>query len=232
MSTGRQFGDGILFRVTNYVYWWLATEVLFVVAIAPLVLALVFLDRDPSNAILYALAALFLGPAIAATLHCARKVLREDDLDPARDFWRGYRLNVAVLAFWAPAVAMATILLLDLGHLAGRSSDGATAQRIAILVVGLVGALWLTNMLVISASFTFRRRDLARLAVFYLGASYRITLGNLACLFLAGVLAVLASDWALLAAGSALVGLVALNTTDLVAQVEARFTPPAVEPPQ
>ena len=229
MSTGRsqQFGEGVLFRVTNYVYWLIATEVLFVVASLPLVAALLFLDRDPSNAILYALAGLPLGPAVAATLHCARKVLREKDLDPARDFWRGYRLNVAVMAFWAPAVAVATILLLNLGHLAGSGSAGAPALRIAILGVALVGALWLTNMLVISTAFTFRLRDLARLSVFYLGASLRITVGNLACLFIAGTLLVLVSDWALLLAGSALVGLVALNTTDLVAQVEARFTAPA-----
>ena len=183
------------------------------------------LDRDSSNAILYAVASLSAGPAVAATLHCMRKMLREKDLDPARDFVRGYRLNVAVaLRSWAPAVATATILLLNLGHLAGSEAATAPALRAAILLVALIGALWLTNMLVISTSFTFRLRDLARLSVFYLGASLRITLGNLGCLFLAGALLVLASEWSLLLAGSVLVGLVALTTADLDAQVEARFT--------
>jgi len=205
---GRQSGDGALFRITKYVCWFTATEVLLVVAGLPLVLALLLLDRDSSNAILYAVAGLSAGPAVAATLRCMRKMLREKDLDPARDFVRGYRLNVAVaLRFWAPAVATATILLLNLG-----------------LLVALIGALWLTNMLVISTSFTFRLRDLARLSVFYLGASLRITLGNLGCLFLAGALLVLASEWSLLLAGSVLVGLVALTTAGLDAQVEARFT--------
>lgn len=227
MSTdrGRQSGDGALFRITKYVCWFTATEVLLVVAGLPLVLALLLLDRDSSNAILYAVAGLSAGPAVAATLHCMRKMLREKDLDPARDFVRGYRLNVAVaLRFWAPAVATATILLLNLGHLAGSEAATAPALRAAILLVALIGALWLTNMLVISTSFTFRLRDLARLSVFYLGASLRITLGNLGCLFLAGALLVLASEWSLLLAGSVLAGLVALTTADLDAQVEARFT--------
>jgi uncharacterized membrane protein YesL len=227
----REFGDGVLFRFTNHVYWLMATELFLVVASIPLVVALLFLDRDSSNAILYALAATSLGPALAATLHCVRKILREKDLDPSRDFLRGYRLNVVgTLKFWVPSVAVLTILLLDSGW--GSAADAVL--RAALLVVALLGTLWVMNMLVISTSFTFRLRDLVRLSVFYLGASLRITIGNLATLFLASVLLLYTSDWVLLLCGSLFVGLFALNTADLVTQVQTRFTGPAdgVSPPE
>ena len=225
---GRQFGDGVLFRFTNHVYWLIATEFYFVVASLPFIVALLFLYRDPSNAILYAIAGTFLGPALAATLHCVRKIMREKDLDPTRDFLRGYRLNVTdTLKYWVPAVAVLTILLLNLRFLETRGSDVDAALQIVVLVVALFGALWLMNMMVISTSFTFRLRDLARLSVFYIGASLKTTLGNLAALFLAGVLLFLTSDWVLLLCGSLFVYLCALSTEDLVARVQARFTAPA-----
>jgi uncharacterized membrane protein YesL len=206
----------------------MATEFYFVVASLPLVVALLFLERDASNAILYAIAATFLGPALAATLHCVRKIMREGDLNPTADFLRGYRLNVKdTLKFWVPAVAALTILLLNLRFLEMGGSPVDAALQIVTLVVALLGALWLMNMMVISTSFNFRQRDLARLSVFYLGRTLRITLGNLATLFLAAVLLLLTSDPVLLLCGSLFVYLFALNTADLVTQVAARFTYPA-----
>jgi len=234
-SGPRQFGDGVLFRFTNHVYWIMATEFFLVVASLPLVVALLFLDRDSSNAILYALAGASLGPALAATLHCIRKTLRESDLNPTRDFLRGYRLNVVgTLKFWVPAVAVLTILLLDSGFLQTRGSAVDAVLRTALLVVALLGALWVMNMMVISTSFTFRQRDLARLSVFYLGKSPRTTLGNVSTLFLAAVLLLFTSDWVLLLCGSLFVYLFALNTADLVKQVQTRFTGPAdgISPPE
>ena len=221
-----QWGEGILFRLTNHVYWLLATEVCLVIASLPFVLALLFLDRDASNAILYAAAAVFLGPALAATLHCMRKISREGELDPARDFIRGYRLNVVdTLTYWVPSVAVLTMLVLNLMHPGtGHSWDGAL--QIATLCLAALGSLWLMNMLAISTSFTFRSRDLARLSAYYLGKALRITLGNVSVLFLIAVLLLLTSDWVLLLFGSLFVNLFASNTADLVTRVQARFTRP------
>lgn len=225
----RQYGDGALFRISNYVYWLLATEVYLVVASLPFALAFVFLERDPSNAVLYAVAATFLGPAVAAALHCVRKVMREKDLDPARDFMRGYRLNLLdTLKFWVPTVAVLTILALNLQSLDTQDSAIGGVLRILVVLLALVGTLWLMNLMVISTAFHFRARDLARLSVYYLGKMPRITLGNLATLFIAAALLLVTSDWVLFLCGSLLVCLFALNTADLVTQVHARFTVPSV----
>ena len=122
---------------------------------------------------------------------------------------------------------MLTVFLLNLGFLQTQHSAADAALRTVMVAVALLGALWLMNMMVISTSFTFRLRDLARLSVFYIGASLKTTLGNLAALFLAGVLLFLTSDWVLLLCGSLFVYLCALSTEDLVARVQARFTAPA-----
>ena len=95
------------------------------------------------------------------------------------------------------------------------------------MAVAVLGSLWLMNMMLISTSFNFRQRDLARLSVYYLGTTLRITVGNLSVLFLAAVLVLLTSDWVLFLCGSLFVYLFARNTADLVKQVEVRFTGPA-----
>jgi hypothetical protein len=155
-SRSRQFGDGILSRYTNQVYWVVATEFYFVVATLPLIFALMFLDRDRSNAILYAIGGMFLGPALAATLHCMRKIMREHDLDPTRDFVHGYRLNVAdtlrASGTCRRGVDHSPAEPASLDSRARHSTPYSDRTPGVILL----GALLLMNMLVISTAFSFR----------------------------------------------------------------------------
>lgn len=200
LSTG--FVDGRLYRTCMFVYQLLVIEACLVVALLPTGAGVVLLEPDPRNALLFAVAVIPAGPTLVAGLYAVRRM----EQSPVRDFVRGYRLSwLDVLKLWAPAAVVISVLSADW-----------------LVVAGLV-ALWLVNVLVITARFSFRIRDTARLSAYYLGAQWRCTL-NVILLGAGFVLLVaLTSDWFAVLLLSPALYLLARMTRPLVADVERRF---------
>ncbi|MFG1815563.1 hypothetical protein ACGFIF_17475 [Kribbella sp. NPDC049174] len=200
LSTG--FVDGRLYRTCMFVYQLLVIEACLVVALLPTALSVVLLEPDPRNALLFAVAVIPAGPALVAGLYAVRRM----EQSPVRDFVRGYRLSwLDVVKLWAPAAVVISVLSADW-----------------LVIVALV-ALWLVNVLVITARFSFRVRDTARLSAYYLGAQWRCTL-NLILLGAGFVfLVTLTSDWVAVFLLSPVLCLLARITRPLVADVERRF---------
>lgn len=170
-DTGRRFGTGPLARAAAGIHTFLVVEVLILLTGAPGLVGLVLLDRNAGNIPLAAACAIPAGPALSAALYALR--WRSDDLtdlEPARAFLRGYRMNVVVvLQLWVPWLAWEAILGLDLAS--GRWTVG-------VAVVAVVAALWQANVLVIASLFAFRARDTARLGAYFLVRTPKVALGN------------------------------------------------------
>jgi hypothetical protein len=200
LSTG--FVDGRLYRTCMFVYQLLVIEACLAVALLPTAAFVVLLEPDPRNALLFAVAVIPAGPALAAGLYAVRRM----EQSPMRDFVRGYRLSLLeVLKLWAPAALVISVVSADW------------------LVVAALVALWLVNVLVITARFSFRVRDTARLATYYLGAQWRCTL-NVILLGAGFALVVMStSDWVGVVLLSPALYLLARITRPLVADVEKRF---------
>lgn len=198
-STG--FVDSRLYRTCLFVYQLLAIEACLVVALLPTAVVVPLLAPDPRNAPLFAVALLPAGPALVAGLYAVR---RNDEV--VRDFVRGYRLSwFDILKLWAPATVVIAV--------------GAGS---ALAVAGLV-ALWLVNVLVITARFSFRVRDTARLAAYYLGAQWRCTLNVVLLGAVFTGLIMFTSDWVGVLLLSPALYLLARLTRPLIADIERRF---------
>lgn len=233
--SAKEFGDGPLARFTNAVYWYLVTGLLMIVAVLPGVVPMQFLESSPGNAPILALCVAPLAPAFSAGLYGLRDRKRAEALTPARSFFRGYRQN------WADAlrVAVPGLVYLALGGLgAGVVGDGGALAGDGVsilaavpefylgllLVLGLLLALWTLNAMAIVSFFSFRTRDVARLAAYYLFAQWRVTLGALA-LLVVGMAALLLAGDLIAAAVSVLWTAAALrNHQPLIREVERRFT--------
>lgn len=220
---GRQFGEGPLARVAALVYTLLVTEGLFLLAVLPGVAAMFFLERDASNLPLVALCALPVGPALSAalyTLHRHRADLT--DLRPAKAFWRGYRLNFrGSLAIWVPLLVWLTIIGINLAH---RQASGVPVWWSWLLIVIAVAvALWGVNALIITSLFSFRVRDVARLAVHYLARTPAVTLANACLLAVATAVTLLLSEAVPALLGSLLVLGLLHGGRPMIAAVRAEF---------
>lgn len=193
MNRRAELGTGPLGRVTSAIYWWLVVGVLFVLVTAPGTIPMLFLEQHISNAPLYALFLLPVGPALSALLFAMARREDAEDVTPAAYFFRGYRMNaVDVLLLWVPASVVLTILAINLGF---REATGMGSWYPAVVAVLMVAVLtWLLTAVVIASLFSFRARDTARLAVGMSARRPLVVLGVVGVIAIAGLVVVLAFD--------------------------------------
>ncbi|MFG3246369.1 hypothetical protein [Streptomyces sp. NPDC048187] len=196
MSSARSadFGTGVLSRGVALIHTLLTVEALLLVTCAPGLAALFLLTPDPANLPLAALCLLPLGPALSAAayaLHHRSADLTE--LHPARDCLRGWRLNaLPALRLWAPLLAWLTVIAFTLTHFTATGLPRWWAVLLAL--VGAGSLLWGAHALVLTSLFTFRARDTARLAAYFLLRHGRATLGAASLLLLAAALTALLTE--------------------------------------
>ncbi|MDO3705161.1 hypothetical protein Q3W71_26170 [Micromonospora sp. C28SCA-DRY-2] len=223
VGTQRQFGDGPLSRAAALIYTLLVVEVLLLVSTAPGLVTLLLLDRDVSNLPLVAACALPVGPAVSAGLYALHhQRLDLTDLHPARVFWRGYRANLGVLRIWVPLLVWLTVIAVNLAHLSAAGLPRWWA--VPLVGVGAGAAVVGVNALVITSLFTFRVRDVVRLARYFVLRTPVVTLGH-ALLLVAATAVALATSEAVLAVLGAVLVLALLRGSDpMIAVVREEFT--------
>lgn len=219
-----QFGVGPLSKVAALLYTLLTIELLVLLAAAPGLVPLVLLDLDASNIPLVAACAVPLGPALSAAVYALRRrSLDLTDLHPARTFWRGYRANVAqTLLVWVPLLLLLTVLTVNLAHFGDAAVPGWWAAL--LLLIALLAGLAGLNALIIVSLFTFRTRDVIRLAVYLVARTPKVTIGNVGLLVVAAGVAALVSVPALALVASLFALALLANGAHLIDTITKEFT--------
>ena len=219
-----RFGEGPLARAAALVHTLLAVELLLLLTGGIGLVPLVLLDRDASNVPLAAACVLPLGPALSAALYALRhRRLDLTDLRPAAAFWRGYRRNAGgALQLWVPALAVLTVLAVNLTHLGAAGVPGWWAVLLVVLTAAV--ALWTVNALVVTSLFAFRVSDVARLAWYFLFRTPGVTLANACLLVVAAGLAAVSSELVVLLLGSVFATALLHAAGPMVDRVREDFT--------
>lgn len=222
-AAGR-FGHGPLSRASAFVYTLLVVEVLFLLALAPGLAVSLLLAPEPSNAPLLALCALPLGPALVGAVYALRHRRRDlAELKPAADFWHGYRAGFkGSLLVWVPALAWLTVVATVITNLGAAGVPRWWAGL--LLVSGALACLWAVNALIITALFSFRARDVARLAGYAVSRRPVVALGTLGVLVAAALIALFVSEVVAVLLGSVLVAFLVRASKPTVAGIEHDFT--------
>ncbi|MGW0863379.1 hypothetical protein [Streptomyces sp. NPDC002611] len=190
MSTVRtsDFGTGALSRAAALIHTVLTVEALLLLTASPGLAGLLLLGPDPAGLPLAALCLLPLGPALSAALYALHHRSRDlTELRPARAFLRGWRLNaVPALKLWTPLLAWLTVIAFTLTHFSATGLPGWWALLLAAIGAGAL--LWGAHALVLTSLFTFRARDTARLAGYFLFRHGRATLAAASLLILTAAL--------------------------------------------
>ena len=224
-STG-SLGSGTLGRVTAMVYRVLVLEFLFVLTASPGLVLLLALSGDPSNAPLLALCLLPVGPALSAVIFAWQRSPAEEHLEPARHFWRGYRLNaVAILRWWWAIIAAIAILGVNIAYL-----DVVITPGLPLMLAGVAQAVVFTliaviacHALVIGSLYNFRARDVLRLALRCVRHCPKATVGVAAIVIASIGVAVVGTEIAVIALGSILAALLLNNATSLTQDIEEKY---------
>ena len=225
MNRRPELGTGPLGRVTSSIYWWLVAGLLFVLVTAPGTIPMLFLEQHISNAPLYALFLLPVGPALAALLFAMARREDADEVTPAAYFFRGYTINaVDVLKLWIPASGVLTILAINLGYW---QATGMGPWYPTVVVVLMVAVLtWLLTAVVIASLFSFRTLDTARLAVGLLGKRPLVILGVVGVMAIAGIVVVVTFDAVLLLVAPVVAVLLLSVTSPLRRDIQLQYISP------
>lgn len=157
-------------KVMNWAYLILTVSVLFALTNLPLVFCSLFLAVDARNFVFFLIALIPFGPACMAGLSVCDRFVHKQAVHPAKDYAQGLiRYFKRGLAYWLPALVVATILVSDMLFLAGMPQFGR--PLLPLLGILLVIALSLVvNVMYVQV----RNPDAKMLPVFKLGLAYLI----------------------------------------------------------
>ncbi|MFD0317924.1 hypothetical protein [Streptomyces flavalbus] len=224
MTSTTDFGAGPLSRAVALVHTLVTVEALLLAAALPGLAGLFLLSPDAANLPLAALCLLPLAPALSAALYALHHRDRDlTDLHPARAYGRGWRLNAwPALKLWTPLLAWLTVIAFTLTHFPATGLPGWWAALLAL--IGAASLLWGAHALVLTSLFTFRARDTARLAAYFLLRHVRATLAAASLLLLTAVSTALLTEAApALLAAPFLLSLLH-GSRPLIAETEEHFT--------
>ncbi|QIK72723.1 hypothetical protein G7070_11115 [Propioniciclava coleopterorum] len=216
------FDEKPLARFAQRVYDLMVLDAWFVLVSLPWWVALVALAPDVSNAILFAATALSLGPALTGVLYALPRL--DGETAPSTLFRRGLRQGWRQsLLLWAPVVAVAAFILVDIHLLSQRPEGVGLGWTIAFAALGIVGAPWAWLSQAIAAHFSFRTPDVARLAASYVLIRPLVAVGLLAMSLALVILTAWTFDWLLAFLGS-IIGVVVISLTRPVfSHIESHF---------
>lgn len=170
------FGEGPLFTITNYIFWFSVPN-LFFWLLNPLQFILI-LCVDPGKNysdffVLLYLASLPMGPALAALLSVMGKLNKEKDLTVTKDFFKAYKVNFKQALFlWFIESTSFAVIIFDISFFRKLSLNFLVyplyAVSFAIFMLGLFAFPIMTK-------YYFSTTDLLKLSFLYSVKKFKVT---------------------------------------------------------
>ena len=231
MNQNKAFGEGILYTITNHIYALLMTNIYFV--LTNIICLFFFVSLEPvfSNITLYFLALIPTGPAISALIYSIRKLIREKELSPLKDYFHGYKLNFKdTMKFWLPLLLLLYILIVDIHYFNSNPSIVNTILAVIFFIAIILAVVIAMNGFLIVSGYNFRFKDLWKLSIFYSFTKVKITFGNISIVIITLFFLTVTSYFLLLFIGSLICYLFLLNSKGLLEDIQVNFCEPKNNP--
>lgn len=169
MKRKREFGEGIIFTISNYIWWFILANIYFWILNTPLIIVVLSMafSGDYNINLLFVLALLPLGPALTALFSVMGKVTREGDINVTKDFFKAYKINFFdSLLFWSIEVAVILMFWTEIKFVNGNENLyylGFIPRLMLFLFVTLTFYIF-----PILSRFYLKKKDVLRLSVLYL----------------------------------------------------------------
>lgn len=187
----RNFFDGPIYTITNYIYWFALSNIYFVLLNLFLVMFLISpVDPAEINSAYYVLlflVAIPVGPSLTALLSVMGKLVREGDVSVTREYFKAYRQNFKQSLFlWFSILALISVMLADIGYFAKQSN-----MTLLIPVFnGMIIILLLLSLYIfpIISRFYIKSSDVVKLAFYYAVKRFKVTILNIVGIIAIGFL--------------------------------------------
>lgn len=185
----KEFGEGIIFKITNYIMWFCCGSVYFALCNIPLVLLL--LAFPVSNTIVYYmivfLCMLPVGPAITSLFGSMGKLAREKDVEITKEYFKAYRQGFKQSFFLGLLQVTITMVLLVDVRFFSQQSYGKVLVPLVYTIILIISIISLQAFSIISR-FYLKTQDVIKLSVYYVIKKFKVTLLNMAAIVLGGLI--------------------------------------------
>jgi uncharacterized membrane protein YesL len=181
MPQKKEFGEGILYTITNYIWWFLLGNIYFGVLNIPLIFTLLIYFIRPVTVSLpqgfgfvFFLSLIPIGPAITALCGVMGKLVREKDAYFTRDFFKYYKMNFRQsLLIWVAELSILSILYMDLKYF---KPQGSQAFSVFFMVIAVLITVWGLYSYPLISRFYFKTLDVIKLSIYYSIKKFKITI--------------------------------------------------------
>lgn len=169
MNKSAKFGEGSIFVISNYFFWFLLGNLYFWIANIPYIfvaLAMSLNGKVEINVILI-LSLLPMGPALTALLSVMGKLIREKEISITKDFFKAYKTNLFdSLFFWTLEIFILAIIKVDMIIISTNSH--LYFFSIILKIVSVICLALSVYIFPIISRFHLSKRDIIKLAFEYL----------------------------------------------------------------
>ncbi|MFL0266730.1 YesL family protein [Candidatus Clostridium radicumherbarum] len=186
MAERKEFGDGIIFTIGNYVWWFFAANIYFLLVNIPFIfISLVSAQTGASGiSLLSIICSLPIGPALAALFSVMGKLIREKDIDVTKDFFKAYKTNfLEGLFFWTILVFILSAIYIDITVIKTSQIFNILFYVMALIIVSQ--AFYIFTFI---SRFYLRKIDVVKLAFIYSIKKIHVTILNWILLVLIAIL--------------------------------------------
>jgi Predicted integral membrane protein len=220
MARKREFGEGPIYTITNYIYWLFMGTVYF--ALCNLLFLFVAFtpiqNNDSSVLVLFVISLIPAGPAITALLSAMGKLVRDKDVNITKDYFKAYKENFKQsLQVWLMLIAVLCILFVDITFF-NKKAYGLFFVPF-MYAAGIIALLMSFYAFPLISRFYLRTRDVIRLSFYYAITKIKVTLMNISVIILA-VFVLKINSISIFFIASAMCYLIMFYEKDLLKQIE------------
>lgn len=165
MEQKEDFTKGKLYAFCTKLYQLIVIYFCFLISISPTLLLLLFLERSIQNSLLWGLAIVPVGPALAATF--ATMLLLQDGklISPFRDYWQKYVINLKdSLKLWIIYTIAIVILFVDIFYFNQSTYNFFSWFMIFLIIVSTIVVI---IAMIITIKYSFSTKNILKITSYY-----------------------------------------------------------------
>jgi uncharacterized membrane protein YesL len=221
----REFGEGPVYTITNYLTWGLMGNIYFALVNIPLIITLLAIIGEGKKtipqgvSIIGYICCIPIGPASVALYSSMGKLVRERDVNITRDFFKAYKINFFQSIFLsALEIILLAALYTDTKLVEDRGLPSILSLLLYVLIIFVI--MMGFNMLPILSRFYLKSKDIIRLSAYYTIRKFNITILNLAILVMIGYIFLKVFPLIIVFIPSIFCYLIMLNEEKVLAEIE------------
>jgi len=192
MNKKNEFGEGLIYTITNYIWWFLLGSFYFALTNI-LFIFVCFITNALGTSLFNLMTVISLiptGPALVALFSVMGKLVRENDVNMTKDFFKAYRQNFSeALFYWILLLIILVIIYSDIIYI-NKNVQFMTFKFIIIsakfilITVACILVSVVFYILPIVSRFYFTKKEVIKISFYYALKKIHITILNWSCLII------------------------------------------------